>query len=158
MIRGLRWSRAAVSWRNGLLLEMLGIPTAKSYALIEERWGAMRRRSYILCENVEAPTAYHLFVDEKIDGDIKKQWAKKLYDLFALLKRSQISHGDLKAQNILCPVSGAVFIDLDGMKTKQSYSGFYRQFKKDIMRFQRSWCNKEATAKLFKDYCNLLLK
>jgi len=41
ILRGLRWSRAAVSWLNGLLLEMLGIPTAKSYAyaLIEERWG-----------------------------------------------------------------------------------------------------------------------
>jgi len=117
----------------------------------------MRRRSYILCENIEAPTAYHLFADEKIDADIKKQLAKKLYDLFSSLKRSQISHGDLKAQNILCPESGSSFIDLDGMKSTQSVSAFYCQFKRDIMSFQRSWGNKAIDA-IFKQCCDDFLR
>ena len=139
LIRSLMWSRAAVSWRNGLVLEMLGIPTAKSYALIEERWGPMRRRSYLLSEYIEAPQAWDIFENEKYDEGAKKDWANKIYDLFSLLKSSQISHGDLKAQNILCPPEGPIFIDLDGMKTGQSYTGFSRQFKKDIQRFQISW-------------------
>ncbi len=134
------------------------LPTAKSYALIEERWGLLRRRSYLLSESVDARTAYHLMADTKIAEQEKKRWAKKIYDLFSLLKRGQISHGDLKAQNIMCPVSGPSFIDLDGMETKQSYEIFYRQFKKDIMRFQRSWSDEVLIESLFKEYCVSLLK
>ncbi len=139
IIRSLKWSRAAVSWRNGLLLEMLGIPTATSYALIEERWGPLRRRSYLLSEYIDAPQAWEVFEGECFTEQEKMTWAKNLYNLFVLLKRSQISHGDLKAQNILCPSSGALFIDLDGMKAKQSLQRFTRQFKKDIKRFLLSW-------------------
>jgi tRNA A-37 threonylcarbamoyl transferase component Bud32 len=152
LIRGLIWSRAAVSWRNGLILEMLGIPTAKSYALIEERWGPMRRRSYLLSEYIEAPQAWDIFDDEQLEEEDKKTWAKKVANLFLLLKRSQISHGDLKAQNILCPTEGPMFIDLDGMQTGQGYTGFSRQFKKDIQRFQISWPLKWQENPYFKEF------
>lgn len=142
IIRGFKWSRAAVSWRNGLLLEMLGIPTAKSYALIEERVGALRRRSFLLSEYIDAPQAWDIYEGESYSEQDKMEWAEKICDLFMLLKQSKISHGDLKAQNILCPPSGALFIDLDGMKSKQSPKGFNRQFNKDINRFQISWPEK----------------
>lgn len=139
IIRGLKWSRAAVSWKNGLLLEMQGIPTALSYALIEERWGSIRRRSYILTEYLDAPRALDIFDNERYDEQARQDWAKKIQALFELLKRSQISHGDLKAQNILCPDKGPVFIDLDGMKANQSTKNCMRQQSKDIQRFHISW-------------------
>lgn len=157
LIRSFIWSRAAVSWRNGLILEMLGIPTAKSYALIEDRWGPMRRRSYLLSEYIEAPQAWNIFENEQIVEDDKKAWAKKIGDLFLLLKHSQISHGDLKAQNILCPTEGPMFIDLDGMQTGQSYTGFSRQFKKDIQRFQISWPLKWKENPYFKEFALRLM-
>ena len=157
IIRGLKWSRAAVSWRNGLLLEMLGIPTATSYALIEERWGPLRRRSYLLSEYIDAPQAWEVFEGECFTEQEKMTWAKNLYNLFVLLKRSQISHGDLKAQNILCPSSGALFIDLDGMKANQSLQRFTRQFKKDIKRFLLSWPLKIKDAPYFFKKILLLL-
>lgn len=158
IIRGLKWSRAAVSWRNGLLLEMLGIPTAKSYALIEERWGPLRRRSYLLSEYIDAPQAWDVFEGESFNEQEKKIWANNLYNLFGLLKRSQISHGDLKAQNILCPAKGALFIDLDGMKTGQSFQDFYRQFKKDIQRFERSWPDNVEKNTYFERYSKALIE
>jgi len=142
IIRGFKWSRAAVSWRNGLLLEMLGIPTAKSYVLIEERVGALRRRSFLLSEYIDAPQAWDIYEGDSYSEQDKIEWAEKIYGLFMLLKQSQISHGDLKAQNILCPPNGALFIDLDGMKSKQSPKGFNRQFNKDINRFHISWPEK----------------
>lgn len=157
IIRGLKWSRAAVSWRNGLLLEMLGIPTAMSYVLIEERWGPLRRRSYLLSEYIDAPQAWDIFEGDNFNEREKKFWAKNLYNLFALLKRSQISHGDLKAQNILCPPRGALLIDLDGMKPNQSLQRFTRQFKKDINRFLLSWPSKfKGNPYFFKKILSLL--
>ncbi len=158
IVRGLRWSRAASSWKNGLLLEMLGIPTAASYVLIEERWGALRRRSYLLSEFVDAPQAWDVFGGDTFSDQSKKEWAIKIHALFELLKRSQISHGDLKAQNILCPKEGAIFIDLDGMQFNQSYNGFLRQFEKDIQRFQRSWMAKDKVSLYFNEYFRPFVK
>jgi tRNA A-37 threonylcarbamoyl transferase component Bud32 len=158
IIRGLKWSRAAVSWRNGLLLEMLGIPTAQSYAMIEERWGLFRRRSYLLSEYIDAPQAWDIYEDEQYAEESKTQWAKKIYALFLLLKRSQISHGDLKAQNILCPVNGPLFIDLDGLKSSQNFKRFLYQFNKDIQRFQISWPGKWKANPYFHKYFLLLSK
>lgn len=139
LLRGLIWSRAAVSWKNGLVLEMLGIPTALSYALIEERWGPIRRRSYLLSEYIDAPRAWDIFENQRYDDEARQDWAKKIQALFELLKSSQISHGDLKAQNILCADKGPMFIDLDGMKSKQGKKMFLRQYTKDIQRFHISW-------------------
>lgn len=157
LLRGLVRSRAAVSWKNGLVLEMLGIPTALSYALIEDRWGPIRRRSYLLSEYIDAPQAWDIYEDEQYSEDSKKDWAKKIYELFLLLKRSQISHGDLKAQNILCPVGGPLFIDLDGLNADQSYASFWRQFKKDVRRFHISWPNKWKKNPYFSVFSNKLL-
>lgn len=158
IIRGLKWSRAAVSWRNGLLLEMLGIPTAQSYAMIEQRWGALRRRSYLLSEYIDAPQAWDIYEGDKYDDESKKHWARKIVALFLLLKRSQISHGDLKAQNILCPVEGPLFIDLDGLKSSQNFKRFLYQFNKDIQRFQISWPGKWKANPYFHTYFLLLSK
>jgi len=157
-MRGLKWSRAAVSWKNGLLLEMLGIPTAQSYVMIEQRWGPLRRRSYLLSEYIDAPQAWDIYEGEQYDDEIKKHWARKLVDLFVLLKRSQISHGDLKAQNILCSEGGPLFIDLDGLNAEQSPASFWRQFNKDIARFQISWPDQWKENPYFLKYVPLLLK
>ena len=158
IIRGLKWSRAAVSWKNGLLLEMLGIPTATSYALIEERWGLLRRRSYLLSEYVDAPQAWDVFECGSFNDQEKQVCVENIYNLFLLLKRSQISHGDLKAQNVLCSPQGALLIDLDGMRANQQYGAFYQQFKKDIERFQISWPTKWKDNPYFYKYANALLK
>lgn len=158
LLRGFCWSRAAISWKNGLLLEMLGIPTAKSYAMIEERKGALRRRSYLLSEYIDAPRAWDIYEDDQYDEENKKQWAKKIYELFLLLKLSQISHGDLKAHNILCSAEGAFFIDLDGLKSNQNFKRFQKKFAKDLRRFQISWPDKWKENPYFIKFTHLLLK
>jgi hypothetical protein len=53
--RAFRPSRAYNSWRNALLLEMLGIATAHPYLFLEQRrlW-LFRGRAYYLCEYIPA--------------------------------------------------------------------------------------------------------
>ncbi|MEH6504575.1 MAG: 6-hydroxymethylpterin diphosphokinase MptE-like protein [Cycloclasticus sp.] len=151
LIRGLIWSRAAVSWRNGLSLEMLGIPTAKSYALIEERWGPMRRRSYLLTEFVNAPNAKVFFEGNEVDESIKIKGASDIVDIMYLLERAEISHGDLKGQNILCTNAGPKLIDLDGLKSNLSNNNFQRKYRKDIHRFLASWRAEGIGGNYFKE-------
>lgn len=111
----------------------------------------------MLSEYIDAPHAWDIYEYDKYDEESKKQWAKNIYVLFLLLKRSQIIHGDLKAQNILCSPQGALFIDLDGMKSNQSCKGFSYQFKKDINRFNRSWLPEGRGNRFFQCYLKKLL-
>lgn len=157
ILKALMWSRAAISWKNALLLEMLGIPTAKSYAFIEERSGIFRHRSYFLSEYIDAPQAWDVYENERFSEKDKKDWAEKISELFLLLKRTQISHGDLKAQNILCANQGALLIDLDGLKSDQTYEGFLKQFRKDVARFYISWPNKWGMNPYFVKFEKMLL-
>tara|TARA_B100000989_G_scaffold293640_1_gene271352 strand:+ start:1906 stop:3324 length:1419 start_codon:yes stop_codon:yes gene_type:complete len=157
ILKALMWSRAAISWRNGLLLEMLGIPTAKSYAFIEERVGVFRRRSYLLSEFIDAPQAWDIYENNKFNELDRQKWARKIYELFVLLKRNQISHGDLKAQNILCPTDGAVFIDLDGLESNLSHKKFLQKYNKDIQRFGMSWPSKWHGNPYFSEFEKFLI-
>jgi len=61
LARSLMPSRAAVSWKNGHLLEFNHIPTAKPLLMLENRWGAFRGRSYILTEYIEGCHAFEYF-------------------------------------------------------------------------------------------------
>ena len=148
-LKGLRWSRAAISWRNGLLFEMLGIPTAKPYVLIEERWKFLRRRSYILTEYIEAPQAWDIYEGDKYCDQVRYEWAEKLHKVFLFLKYCQISHGDLKAQNILCASSGPVLIDLDDIYIGSGGRCFKKKYEMDLKRFLRSWPSSAGAKKYF---------
>lgn len=139
LIRSLRWSRAAVSWKNAHLLDLLGIPTAKPIAIIEERWGPMRRRSYLLTESLKGQHAYDEFLDKTVTDDDKIKLSANISKIMEQLKWARVSHGDMKAQNIICTEAGPVLIDLDGLKSNQSKKSFRRQFEKDVYRFVRSW-------------------
>ncbi len=157
LVRSLRWSRAAVSWKNGHLLEMLGIPTAKPIAIIEERWGPMRRRSYLLTESLNGQHAWDEFLDESVTDDEKTKLSSKISKTMEQLKWARISHGDMKAQNIICTEAGPVLIDLDGLKSNQSKKSFNRQFQKDVYRFARSWQAEGGKNSFFQQYINRLL-
>lgn len=134
--RTLRRSRAAVSWRNANLLEFIDLPTLKPLGFIERRKGWLRTVSYFISE-------YHQ-AEELLDAYHSRQPTEneleQINNIFLLMQNSQISHGDLKAQNLLVDDEGKVIlIDLDSMKEHRNYRDFQRAFKKDKKRFIRNW-------------------
>ncbi|PCI70484.1 MAG: serine/threonine protein phosphatase [Piscirickettsiaceae bacterium] len=157
LVRGLRWSRAAVSWRNAHLLDMLGIPTARAIAVIEERWGPMRRRSYLLTESLNGQHAWDEYRDERVTDGEKDSLSFNISFIMQQLKWARVSHGDMKAQNIICTETGPVLIDLDGLRSNQSKKYFDRQFRKDVYRFVRSWQDDGEKNTFFQQYVNRLL-
>lgn len=59
--RAFRASRAALSWANAHRLLISNIATAQPLALVEARWGTLRRRAYYLSAYVDAPDAAQFF-------------------------------------------------------------------------------------------------
>lgn len=148
--RALRVSRAATSWANAHRLMISGVATPKPVALLEERLGWFRRRTYFLSEYLDAPDALQYFASN-VD---KESAARNLATLFYKLYLLKFSHGDCKATNIKMVDGMPVLIDLDGMKTHSMHwlcdPSFKRQHVKDLKRFMKNWEHNSEVAAMLK--------
>ena len=134
--RTLRQSRAAVSWRNANLLEFIDLPTLKPLGFIERRQGRFRTVAYFISEYHQAEELLDVYHSRQPTESELEQ----ISNIFLLMQNSLISHGDLKAQNLLIDADGKVIlIDLDSMKDHRSTSEFEKIFNKDKKRFLRNW-------------------
>lgn len=136
MRRCLRQSRAAVSWRNANLLEFINLPTLKPVGFIENRKAWFRHTSYFISEYHESEELLDVYQKRQPTDDELKQ----IKTIFDLMQKTQISHGDLKAQNLLIDDLGKVtLIDLDSMQEHQTNEQFQKVFNKDKKRFLKNW-------------------
>lgn len=151
--RAFRSSRAAQSWANAHRLLISNIATAQPLALVEERWGVLRRRAYYLSEYVDAPDVSHFFAQCASAEDkliVARQLAALLHKLYLL----KYTHGDFKATNIKIVDLKPLLIDLDAMQAHVAGGlsdwGFKRRHIKDIKRFIHNWDNERQTQELMK--------
>jgi tRNA A-37 threonylcarbamoyl transferase component Bud32 len=149
--RALRRSRAAISWENAHRLIFLGIPTVRPIALLEYRLGMLRRRAYLVMEYVEGPSCLDYFNDTDISDQDKQSMALKVACLFRQLQSNKISHGDMKARNIILHDGRPVLIDLDAMQEFNSEASFRRAMNKDINRFFANWKDQPSIQQMFLD-------
>lgn len=138
LLRLWRPSRAWHAWREGHRLRLLGIPTPVPLALIEERIGPLRRRAWLITEHCPGQDLLeHLALDAE-EGPPPCE-AEALRRLFLTLHRQRISHGDLKATNLLWHQQAVVVIDLDAMRQHCSDAAYAAAWRRDRARLQRNW-------------------
>ena len=134
--RLLRPSRAWHSWRNALLLEFTGIRTPAPIAMIEERLGPLRGRAYYISRLEAAPDATQL---PALQGKAQETAIAELAALLRLLDQAALSHGDLKATNLILTPQGPALIDLDALRDHQCPRLAKRAQARDLRRFLRNW-------------------
>ncbi len=147
--RTFRHSRAYISWRNAHRLAMLGISSNKPVALLERRLGPFCLTAYYISEYIEGPDAYNLLHSKEVDQNDTQQiacWFRELMQRFA---DEFISHGDLKATNVIVTENGLSVIDLDAMREHRYKYWFLRAFKKDIKRLLKNWDDLPRVCKIF---------
>jgi tRNA A-37 threonylcarbamoyl transferase component Bud32 len=137
--RCMRHSRAMVSWTNAHRLRFLGIDTPQPLAVIEERWGWLRKRAYFIMAHLPARTIDQVLRDHAQDPSGVIGCLDQLEALLKRLAAAQISHGDFKATNFLISAGRLFIVDLDGMHRYRYSSTFKRAFHKDLQRLQRNW-------------------
>ena len=103
-----RRTRASRSWENGHVLKSLSIRTPSPIALIEERFGFLRGKAYLITKYSSGYPAQRLI--EKKEFGKEALW---IANLLQTIFDNQLIHGDLKAQNLLIENDGACIIDLD---------------------------------------------
>ena len=137
--RSLRPSRAMISWQNAQRLRFIGIATPRPLAVIEERWGWIRRRAYFIMAYLPGETIDRI-IRARIDQPLAiAHWFGQLETLLMQLAGARISHGDFKATNFLISSNQLYLVDLDGMQAHRNPAKFKRAFRKDLRRLQLNW-------------------
>jgi tRNA A-37 threonylcarbamoyl transferase component Bud32 len=75
---------------------------------------------------------------------------KQLVEMFYRLYLLQISHGDMKASNIMIVDEKPLLIDLDSMQQHRFGLIAKHQHARDLRRFMRNWQHDEALSNAFK--------
>ena len=151
MSRALRKTRAARSWANAHRLAVLGIETATPLAFVEKRFGPVRKESFYITAYVEGVNCAEFYRDQSISWGEKERVAQKITNLFGALASQKVSHGDLKASNILIAGDRLVLLDLDAMRQHRSERRFRKAFQRDVARFLKNWDDQPEVRGLFKN-------
>ncbi len=137
--RCLRPSRGRTAWRNAHMLQLIGIDTPAPRALIEERWGPFRARAFLICDHQAGTNLSAYWPREGQTDDPRMSALPALTGLLARLHAAQISHGDMKATNLIVDRDRVVLMDLDGLQIIRSPQRFKRHFRKDCLRLLGNW-------------------
>ncbi len=147
-----RPSRAANSWRQGNLMALLGIETPQVLGFVEQRFGPFRAKAYLVTEYLDNASELSQVYKDKVPVD---STLKQVERIFALMRQYRISHGDMKASNLLLTETGQVaLIDLDAMQEHCYKWMFERAFGCDQHRFLKNWSGYQGYDQLEKIILN----
>jgi len=130
-----RRSRASNSWYFSHLLQDAGITIPEPLALVERRWGPLVLESWFVSKYVEATSLLDAWHSREPEA-----WERAAVEnLFACLRELSVSHGDMKATNLLVSGREIYLIDFDGMREHRDRASATRALGKDRQRFLRNW-------------------
>jgi tRNA A-37 threonylcarbamoyl transferase component Bud32 len=136
--RCFRPSRAWVSWKSAHRLELLGIATPKPVAMRENRSGPLRREAYLITECAEGYDLQKWLLKTK-DTQIPEWLDHQVRRLFDILWVGRVSHGDMKATNLIVVGEILLVIDLDALKWHGAGKPFAKAYGNDMQRFMDNW-------------------
>lgn len=149
--RMFRPTRASVSWRLANKLLLFGITTAKPIAFLERNILGVRGTSYYVTEDVSGLNIQDFFTqNDSLQNDAARNILNRIVSMLKNLVQIDMTHGDLKASNILVDANNnPVLIDLDGATEHLSLTGFRKEWKKELERFLRNFDNMPAVREVF---------
>jgi len=136
--RSVRSSRAENCWQFTRTLRKLDISVAPAVAWIQEIQVGLKGRSWFVSQFVDGNSCLNHFKGDVSPAEIEKTLGE-IVEILCKLRNERISHGDLKASNILLSSQGPVLIDLDAMRQHKTELTYQQAARKDINRFLRNW-------------------
>lgn len=139
--RCFRPSRAWISWESAHRLELLGIATPTPLAMRENRAGPFRREAYLVTECAVGDNLQTWLLKQS-DTQVPEWLNVEVYRLFDILWRSAVSHGDMKATNLIVSGEQLQVIDLDAVRWHRYKASFVKAYSRDLQRFMDNWQGK----------------
>ena len=145
--RAVRKSRAQRCWDMSFEFARIGLNVAAPAMMYEKRLGPFRLDAYFVNEKlsgVELLTALPTMTQVQ-----KERVVVQIHDAFSKMRKAKVTHGDMKATNLMWVDEQLYFIDLDASKCHRSDRSFARANKKDKKRFMKNWKDKPELFALF---------
>ena len=135
----LRKTRAKRSWLSAHYLRLLSINTIKPVALYEKKIGPCHFQAYFIAEYNEG----HAINQFNLNDDQAAQYLETIADDFLLQMDTMfdkgITHGDLKASNLLARGGQVTWLDLDSVKFHRNKISFNAAKNEDLARFLKNF-------------------
>lgn len=132
-------SRARRCWLHAHRLGVLHIATPRPLAYIEQCWGPLLWKSYLITEYVAGQRLYDFLRDRAVSGQQRSSTIRQIEQMLEELGKYRITHGDLKHTNILIAESGPVLTDLDGLRVHKCKWTCKIKLARDVSRFDKDF-------------------
>lgn len=133
--RAFRPSRAARSWHIAHALHFVGIDVPMPVALVEQKCGPFVTAAWFVSDYCERHNLLDCWRERAPENDE----LQALQRLFVLLSFSRLSHGDMKATNLLTDGKHVTLIDYDGAREHHSQSSLQKALAHDKQRLLDNW-------------------
>ncbi len=148
--RALRKSRARNCWDMSFAFQRAGLNVSPPILMFEKRFGLVRQTAFFANEKLHGVEL--LSALPEMDAETQQQVRKAVLSAFDKLAEGRISHGDMKATNLLWVNETLFFIDLDAAQKHGAWSlTWKRKHAKDKRRFLKNWQDHPSLQGLFKE-------
>ena len=148
--RNFQTSRAQNSLNMSHRFSEIGIQVAEPMAVIESTFGPFRGRSWFVSRYLENELLLD-YLSLPRNVDVLERIRFDITEIFKKLLNSRMSHGDMKATNILVSEDDLLMIDLDASSKHQTDFFHKKALSKDRKRFLKNWKSNPELLKLFSD-------
>jgi len=157
---GILGSRALQSWCAAHAFRFVGLPTATPLYFSEHKsaCGLQLHMALLATRLATGLLLSDWIVNNRADLERVRRVTRALREAFATMARYQISHGDLKASNIIIDEQAGdaiSFIDLDSARILSTSSSWHSLWNKDRERLLANWKHAPEIAAMFEHACPL---
>jgi hypothetical protein len=140
LTRVLLFTRGSRSWTYGREMLSAGIGTARPLAMVEDRLGPFRFRSFVLTEQVEGTPLPEFLASTELNTLELDRLAGQFARIWHTLGELRIVHGAMHASNFLVTPEGKLtLINLDGTWRHWFDVTFLHRRDRDWLRFMKAW-------------------
>jgi len=132
-------SRAQKNWDFARRLQDANILTFEPIAIVEERFGWFRGRSYFICSYLAGTDALHYFAHDACPQPNWPLVAQRIVLLLKALAKQKLYHQDLNLSNIILINDKPHLIDLDSMRANRLGWSVEAIMRKLRRRFMENW-------------------
>lgn len=130
-------SRAKINWHFAQRLQAAHIDTFKPIAYLEERFGPLKKRSYLVCSLIQGIDALQFFSDPAY----QQRWEKVAMNIVEMIQKltvKNLGHRDLNLSNIILVEEKPYLIDLDSMR-HYCRPRWAKMRLHEVKRFMENW-------------------
>lgn len=145
-------SRARNSWSCGHTWRLIGLPTLRPWACLEEKKGPFTLRSFLLIDRGNGQPLSQWVKEHRSSSALLDGIVRQFTTVWEAWESLRARHGDLKTSNLLVSPEGILsFLDLDSFRFFLPRYLYHKGRREDWQRFMRNWQTNPEIEALFRE-------